>query len=280
MRTAAVLQAFRDVAPQTPVMLLPLQRSRTSAHPALRRFADVDLVVTGDPPSDERLQHVVAYTEPRVAAVSRRSELADADELACADVLSLPFPDLGGVDPVASAFYCLDAERGGPARTAGAPCEPEVPAMLRHVAAGGVMTFGAETALHFRHDDVAFVPLPDAPDPDVYVVWETSPTQQRPLSPPRRGRSAARSQPSPPTRCRGVPRRWSAPRRPRPGRFRARRRPCNGQRSGTGRLRRARRGRRHGTACGPGRARAGGVPAERPSGPAACISGVTSLDVV
>jgi DNA-binding transcriptional LysR family regulator len=131
--------------------------------------ADVGLFVE---PRDEPQLPSVSLGVSRMAVLTAAGHpLARRHELRVADVLEEPFP--GGVDlhPEWSAFWTLDADRGGPPPR----CESEVSNAaegLELVAAGrAIATFPEALADGLPHPGIISLPLVDGPAVTTRLVW-------------------------------------------------------------------------------------------------------------
>ncbi len=122
----------------------------------------VDLALMRLPVDDESFTITELFEEPRYAAVSRNSELSDAEELSIADLIDHPFAIAGEGTPAAwSSYWSLDDQRG--ARSPVAATVHTLPESLSAIAySDAVDTYPGSGARSFSHPGVAFVPLSDA----------------------------------------------------------------------------------------------------------------------
>lgn len=110
--TAPILAAFRDARPQAELTVRLLDPSQGHA-PLLDGTVDV-AIVHGPQIPDERIETRQLFLEPRVVAVAAHSPLADAPELAIADLLGRRVGARHPAMPVSwEGFFTLVADRNG-----------------------------------------------------------------------------------------------------------------------------------------------------------------------
>ncbi len=97
--------------------------------------------------------------------------LAQRDILTVSDVLDEPFPDGTRLHPEWTAFWTLDAPRGGPAKRAGDPVD-DAAAALDVVAAGRAIAIAPDwVAWGLSHPGVVSLAVSDAPPVASRMVW-------------------------------------------------------------------------------------------------------------
>jgi DNA-binding transcriptional LysR family regulator len=133
--------------------------------------ADVGLFV--EPPQEAGLCAFTIDASSMVVIVAAGDRLARHDELRVADILDRPFPGGATLHPQWSAFWTLDAQRGGPPRRTDDDVRTAEDG-LRVVAAGrAVATISARVASGLAHPGVVTLPLSDGPLVRTRLVWRS-----------------------------------------------------------------------------------------------------------
>lgn len=123
----------------------------------------VDALFVRLPVLDERLDLVPMFDEPRVAAVPKYHEMADAISLGTQDLADKPFAVAAEGAPNGWASYWSLSDDGQVPRRIGAEVK-SLPESLAAIAYSGAFdTFPLSAARAFTHPGVSFVPLKDAP---------------------------------------------------------------------------------------------------------------------
>lgn len=164
--TVPLLRAWRAEHPDVPVRI----RRCDDPQVAVRR-GEVDAAfVRTAPPQDQALASLVLYREPRIAAVADGDDLAGRELLRLADLADRPVA-LCATATTTSAELWADGHR---------PHTFEVPGVdewLTMIATGEAVGVTAEATEHSHpHPGVRYLPLEDAPEIDVYLVWSRSPS--------------------------------------------------------------------------------------------------------
>jgi DNA-binding transcriptional LysR family regulator len=136
---------------------------------SLLQGADVGLFL--EPPPEAGLRQFTIDASSMVVVVAAGDRLALNDDLSVADILDCPFPGGPSLDPQWTAFWTLDAQRGGlPNRT-----DDDVRSAedgLEVVAAGrAIATIPAWVAGGLAHPGVVALPLRDGPQVRTRLVW-------------------------------------------------------------------------------------------------------------
>jgi len=109
--TPKILRAFARERPHVRVSVRNVDFADPSGGV---RDGDTDLAIVWLPFEDRGLVCDRLFDDERMAVIAADHPLANRDELAIADLLDEPMCWVEGVDPVAGAFWTLDAQRGGP----------------------------------------------------------------------------------------------------------------------------------------------------------------------
>ena len=78
------------------------------------RAGDADIALVWLPFRQDGLEVEPLFDDPRVVAMAADHPLASRERLEVADLLHEPMVRVDAVDPIADAYWGLDAERGGP----------------------------------------------------------------------------------------------------------------------------------------------------------------------
>jgi len=166
-----LIESFSRAHPNVEVSLRELPFPWT---PASAWLSEVDVTITTALTADAHVWALPIRRGPSVLLVGRQSALADHVEVAVHDVLDETFIAFEPwVDPTWTAFWSLDASRGGPATRGSDRCPTDVQGMLRMIAAGeGVITWPAEegTMISKALPGVFAVPLRGAPQAVFSIV--------------------------------------------------------------------------------------------------------------
>ena len=164
--TALVLAAYRARYPGVPLRVRALSYPEAvGAQPP-----DVDILLAHGPLEAFDGHREVLGHRGRMLMVMRGHRLAEAPELALADVLDEPFLDVPGLRPRWLDAYRLVPERNGE-RPRPAPAAPRTFADVQWAILTGAVLSVLDTApLFFAHPDIRYVPLPDAQPIDFGVV--------------------------------------------------------------------------------------------------------------
>jgi DNA-binding transcriptional LysR family regulator len=136
---------------------------------SLLEDADVGLFV--QPPAQPGLRTLALDASPMVVVMAAGHRLADLHMLTVADVVDEPFPGGPGLDSEWTAFWTLDAQRGGPpTRVAGEVTDAH---QGLHVVAAGraIATVPVWVANGLNHPGVVAMPLSDGPRVTTCLVW-------------------------------------------------------------------------------------------------------------
>ena len=130
-----------------------------------------DVGVFLHPPPEDGLGALTLDVSPMVVVTAAGHRLAHQDGLTVADVLDEPFPGGQNLDPVWTAFWTLDEERGGPARRTDDDVA-SVADVLEVVAAGrAIATVPAWVAGGLAHPGVVALALSDGPPVSTRLLW-------------------------------------------------------------------------------------------------------------
>jgi DNA-binding transcriptional LysR family regulator len=132
---------------------------------------DVDVALIRPPCHVDELDLEVLFDEPLMLCCAEDHELADAGELALADILDQPMLDLADAPREWIDFWQLRGFRDGPARTAGNPAST-LSQLQMAVSFGGIVTPVAASAWRLGLTDPTLraIPLRDAPRSEVAVA--------------------------------------------------------------------------------------------------------------
>jgi DNA-binding transcriptional LysR family regulator len=166
-RWAPMFQRLCERRPGVEVRWRPLDFPRVDRSPV----DAVDVAMALQPSADPKLSALVLERTPRVALMAVGHRLAGRRKLSVADILDEPFA--GGdpaLDPRWRAFWTLDEERGGPARST-----PDRVANGADVVAAGeaIATSTPAIAASLAHPGIVAVPLVDARPVHVALLWRT-----------------------------------------------------------------------------------------------------------
>jgi DNA-binding transcriptional LysR family regulator len=134
--------------------------------------ADVGLFL--EPVGDPTLSILALDTSPMVVILAAGDPLAHRDAIDVSDILDRPFPGAPRVDPDWTAFWTLDALRGGrpPEHTGDDVTDAE--GCLEVIAAGrAIGTLPAWAADGLAHPGVISLPLRGAPQARTCLVWRS-----------------------------------------------------------------------------------------------------------
>ena len=164
--TVPLLQAWRAGHPDTPVRI----RRCDDPEGAVRR-GEVDAAfVRAAPPHDQSLASLALYREPRIAAVADGDDLAARTSLRLADLADRPVA-LCATASTTSAELWPEGLR---------PHIFEVPGVdewLTTIATGQAVGVTAQATEHSHpHPGVRYLPLSDAPEVGVHLIWRRSPS--------------------------------------------------------------------------------------------------------
>jgi DNA-binding transcriptional LysR family regulator len=144
------------------------RREFPPAQGSLLDGADMGLIVA--PPLEPGLEALTLDTSRLVVAMAAGSPLA-AQEQDVADIVGEPFVPCPDRHPESSAFWCLDAQRGGPPRVAG-PAAGTVAECLEVVASGAAIGVFPETVAEgLPHPGVVVSGLRDGPLAPTRLLW-------------------------------------------------------------------------------------------------------------
>jgi DNA-binding transcriptional LysR family regulator len=164
--TPAILRAFREARPQTP---LSVESLTCAEHTTALIEHQVDVAFVRPPPDDERLRVDVLTTEPCVLIVPSAGPVGDADAVRLSDVLDLPFvgpPE--GAPRVFTDYAYFSSARNGVAPRRGVDQASTIQDALTIVSAGrGIAPTLYSFSRLYRWPGISFVPILDAP-------WEES----------------------------------------------------------------------------------------------------------
>ena len=202
--TPAILRAFRDARPNTP---LSIESLSFAEHTTALTEHRVDVAFVRPPPDDERVLAEVLTTEPRMLIVPSTDPLADAESVHLRDVLDLVYIRLPeGVPRVFTDYLYFASARGGTQPRYGADEALTIQDVLTTVSAGRGTGAGLGSFSRlYRWPGIRFVPVLDAP-------WEQTALASRrddPRPDVRAFRSLAvdaRPRPRPPPRYVPAPR--------------------------------------------------------------------------
>ena len=160
--TPAILRAFHDVRPYTPLSIESL--SFTEHTTALTEHR-VDVAFVRPPPDDERILAEVLTTEPRVLIVPSAHPLGEAEAVHLGDVLDLAYIRLPeGVPRVFTDYLYFSSARGGTRPRYGADEAMTIQDVLTTVSAGRGTGAGLGSFSRlYRWPGIRFVPVLDAP---------------------------------------------------------------------------------------------------------------------
>ena len=165
-----LIETFSRAHPNVQVSLKELPFPWT---PASAWLSEVDVTIATALTPDADVWALPIRRGPRVLLVGRQSPLADRVEVPARDVLNETFISFEPwVDASWSAFWTLDASRGGQPARLSRRSPTDVQAMLRMVAEGeGVVTWPAEegSMISKALPGIFAVPLRDAP-PAVFSI--------------------------------------------------------------------------------------------------------------
>jgi len=156
--------------PELQISWLPLPFPRQDA-PLL---ADADVGLLLQPPARPGLASLTLDVSPMVVVMAVGHRLAQHHELRVADVIGARFPRLdAALDHEWSAFWTLDAQRGGPPATADTGVD-SMDEGLEAVASGAAIATTAEwVAGGLPHPGVVTIALIDAPPVETCLVWRS-----------------------------------------------------------------------------------------------------------
>lgn len=171
--TAPILGAFRDARPHVQLTVRLLDPSQGHA-PLLDGTVDV-AVVHGPQVQDERIETRELFLEPRIAAVAAASPLADAAELAAADLLEQRVGARHPAMPAAwEGFFTLVPDRDGEQPERVGPPAQSFDEVLWNVGLRDlVLTLPGHFAVSYAAErfGIRYLPAPDlAPVPFLLAV--------------------------------------------------------------------------------------------------------------
>lgn len=145
---------------------------------AALRDGEVDAVVSRLPFATDGLEVTELYAEPRVVVVPRDHRLAGKESVGVDDIADEPLPRVRGADPAWTAFWLLEAHRGGRPAPDG-PLIEDLEDKFETVAAGEALAIAVGTPGMRLRPDLVAVPL-DGVEP-VRVVVATRAGERHPL---------------------------------------------------------------------------------------------------
>jgi DNA-binding transcriptional LysR family regulator len=164
--TPAILRAFRNAQPQTP---LTVESLNFTEHISALTEHRVDVAFVRPAPDDERITVDVLTTEPRIIVVPAAGPLADAAAVRLSEVLDLNYVGLPEGTPRFFTDYLYFASaRNGTAPRCGLDQAMTAQDVLTSVAAGrGIGAALYSFGRFYKWPGIRFVPILDAP-------WEQS----------------------------------------------------------------------------------------------------------
>jgi DNA-binding transcriptional LysR family regulator len=138
---------------------------------SLLEGADVGLFL--EPPRETGLRGLTIDASSMVVIVAVGDRLAHHDELSVADILDRPFPGGPSLDPEWSAFWTLDAQRGGPPKRTDDDVRTAEDGLGIVAAGHAIATLPACMADGLAHPGVVAVPLSDGPRVRTRLVWRS-----------------------------------------------------------------------------------------------------------
>jgi DNA-binding transcriptional LysR family regulator len=138
---------------------------------SLLEGADVGLFL--EPPREPGLRRLTMDVSSMAVVVAAGHRLALNDELSVADVLDCPFPGGPSLDPEWTAFWTLDAQRGGPPRRTDDDVRSAEDGLDVVAAGRAIATIPARVAGGLAHPGVVAVPLSDGPRVRTRLVWRS-----------------------------------------------------------------------------------------------------------
>jgi DNA-binding transcriptional LysR family regulator len=169
-RWGPLFHVFRIEQPEVELEWVP------AVFPAAGRpqLAGADVGLFLEPVADPAISILALDTSPMVVIVASGDPLAHREEIDVSDILDRPFPGTPRVDPDWTAFWTLDALRGGrpPERTGDDVIDAE--SGLEVIASGrAIGTIPASVADGLAHPGVISLPLRDAPLARICLVWRS-----------------------------------------------------------------------------------------------------------
>jgi LysR family transcriptional regulator, benzoate and cis,cis-muconate-responsive activator of ben and cat genes len=160
--TPAILRAFRDAFPRTP---LRIESLGFAEHTTALTEHRVDVAFVRPPPDDERILAEVLTTEPRVLIVPSAGPVGEADAVHLDDVLDLTYIRLPeGVPRVFEDYLYFAPARGGTQPRYGTDEAMSIQDVLMTVSAGRGTGAGLGSFSRlYRWPGIRFVPVLDAP---------------------------------------------------------------------------------------------------------------------
>ena len=132
---------------------------------------DADVGVFLEPTPEPGLRALTLDASPMVVVMAVGHRLAQRDVLTVSDVLDEPFPVGTRLHPEWTAFWTLDAQRGGPAKRTGGRVD-DAAAALDLIAAGqAIATMPDWVAWGLSHPGVVSLALSDGPPVATRMVW-------------------------------------------------------------------------------------------------------------
>src|SRR5690349_1667800 len=116
-----------------------------------------------EPPPEPGVSALTLDTSPMVVIVAAGDPLAHHDELSVADLLDRPFPGAPSLRPEWTAFWTLDALRGGPPTCTDDDIRTSEDAIAVVAEGRAIATVPAWVAGGLSHPGVVAVPLREAP---------------------------------------------------------------------------------------------------------------------
>jgi DNA-binding transcriptional LysR family regulator len=138
---------------------------------SLLEGADVGLFV--EPPQEAGLRRLTMEASSMVVVVAAGDRLALNDELSVADILDRPFPGGPSLDPEWTAFWTLDAQRGGPPKRTDDDVRSAEDGLDVVAAGRAIATVPACVAGGLAHPGVVALPLSNAPQVRTRLVWRS-----------------------------------------------------------------------------------------------------------
>jgi DNA-binding transcriptional LysR family regulator len=138
---------------------------------SLLEGADVGVFL--EPPPEPGLRRLTMDASSMVVVVAVGDRLALNDELSVADILDCPFPGGPSLDPDWTAFWTLDAQRGGPPRRTDDDVRSAEDGLDVVAAGRAIATIPASVAAGLAHPGVVALPLSDGPQVRTRLVWRS-----------------------------------------------------------------------------------------------------------
>jgi DNA-binding transcriptional LysR family regulator len=172
--TPLFIDAYRSMLPRVELVFHELSMTRQFDE---LRDGIVDVAIVHPLYETDDIEFNVLFTEPRFAAVSVRSELADAASVSVDDLTCLPFVLAGTGTPGAWRSFWAYGESSDATRRARAEMQSIAEGLAAVAYLDVVDTVPATVTRYHRHPGVVFVPLEDATFSSVAVARRANETR-------------------------------------------------------------------------------------------------------